>query len=163
MAKPSEPANVEIGAPVGGVLGGAGAAVDVVGRRGALMTQTMTDLAMMSMVVNVAQQMGAINRAPMEPGATTVAAAIGNNADAYARSGSDFANTMLDNMMKFGVVTTLFSLANSNSGPSPEEIKALQEQEEQRKAAIALDLATKAEGIAEEDRKRTVALQAPKM
>lgn len=164
MAKPSEGQNVEVGAPLAAVVGGAGSQVDVVGRKGgALLTSTMQDLAMMSMVVNMAQTMGALNRSPMEPGTTTVAAAIGTNADAYAKSGSEFASTMVDNMVKFGVVTTLFSLANMNSGPTPEEVKMLQEQEEQRKAAIALDQATKAEGIAEEDRRKTATLQAPKM
>ena len=164
MAKPSEAQNVEVGAPLAAVVGGAGAQVDVVGRAGGpLLTSTMADLAMMSMVVNMAQTMGALNRAPMEPGVTSVAGALGTNADAYAKSGSEFASTMVDNMMKFGVVTTLMSMGSMNSGPTPEEVKMLQEQEEQKKAAIALDQATKAEGIAEEDRKRTVALQAPKM
>ena len=164
MAKPSEGQNVEVGAPLAAVVGGAGAEVDVVGRKGgALLTSTMADLAMMSMVVNMAQTMGALNPSRLEPGHTTLRDAVGTNADAYAKSGSDFASTMVDNMMKFGVVTTLMSMGSMNSGPTPEEIKMLQEQDEQRKAAIALDQATKAEGIAEEDRKRTVALQAPKM
>jgi hypothetical protein len=160
--KPTETKPVEIGAPVSGVLGGAGAAVDVVGRQGAMMTQTLTDLAMMSMVVNVAQQMGGLNRQPMEPGTTTVAAALGANADAYAKPGQ-FADTMLDNMLKFGVVTTLFQLANTNSGPTDEVKRQLQAEEDQKKAAIALDQAQKAEAIAEDDRKRVASFTAPKM
>lgn len=164
MAKPSDGQNVEVGAPLSAVVGGAGSQVDVVGRQGStLLNSTMADLAMMSMVVNMAQTMGALNRSPMEPGVTTLASALGTNADAYAKSGSEFGSTMLDNMVKFGVVATLFSLGSMNSGPTPEEVKMLQEQDEQRKAAIALDQATKAEGIAEEDRRRTVAITAPKM
>jgi hypothetical protein len=107
--------------------------------------------------------MGALNPVPMDPGTTTVASALGTNADAYGKSGSEFADTMVDNMMKFGVVTTLFSLANMNSGPSPEVVKQLQAEEEQKKAAIALDQAQKAEAIADQDRKRAASLTAPKM
>ncbi|MEZ0260335.1 MAG: hypothetical protein ACAH80_04955 [Alphaproteobacteria bacterium] len=162
--KPSEGQNVEVGAPLASVVGGAGSQVEVVGRQGgALLNSTMADLAVMNMIASMAQTMGAINPARMEPGATTLRDAVGTNADAYARSGSEFGSTMLDNMLKFGVVATLFSMGSMNSGPSDEMKRQMQAEDERNKAAIALSQAEQAEGIAKQDRDRVAALTAPKM